>query len=46
MVHTYCMTADMLSKNVTKGNARVRKDSLCVQPLTGAIKTNTIDNLN
>ena len=32
--------------NVTKGNARVRKDSLCVQPITGAIIPKTIDNLN
>ena len=32
--------------NVTKGNARVRKDSLCVQPITRAIIPKTIDNLN
>lgn len=38
MVHTYCMTADMLSKNVTKGNAGVRKRQLVCAALNWSNK--------
>lgn len=38
MVHTYCMTTDMLSKNVTKGNARVRKRQLACEALNWSNK--------